>query len=196
MQLNSDKYGSTGHFHFPLYYIWPHATRCNGSSCLHLILWVLQYKKDITSKQVFFWVKHAVLMRKGVGFAICSILCDFIHKIMFIILCFRMLMMHIEETPVFVELMTTFCIKEMCNSQDVVITKTQLAFKILKTVCMKWFISLEWNFALSLSHCTECPSSYSELHKQGIRPQVTIIIIVALGFLLLSSAQVIMLLAI
>ena len=84
-------------------------------------------------------------MRKGVGFAICAIVCDFIHKIMFIILYFRMLMMHIEETPVFVELMTTFCIKEMCNSQDVVITKTQLAFKIPKTICMKWFISLEWS---------------------------------------------------
>ena len=149
-----------------------------------------------------------------------------------VILYFRMLMMHIEETPVFVELMTTFCIKEMCNSQDVVITKTQLALKILKTICMKWFISLEWSsckFALSLKpqspQATVCckvgaatlvhlrpgglglpnrgfkslywmSECYRELHKQGIRPQVIIIIIVALGFLLLSSAQFIRLLAI
>ena len=73
--------------------------------------------------------------------------------------------MHIEEMPVFVELMTTFCIKEMCNRQDVVITKTRLAFKILRTICTKWFSGLYplngdlANFALSLSHCTECPSA-------------------------------------
>ena len=55
----------------------------------------LYYRKGINSKQVFLWVKHAFLIRRGMGLSfdvidcpVCSILCDSIYKIMMFCFCF------------------------------------------------------------------------------------------------------------
>ena len=124
---------------------------------------------------MFFWVKHAVLMRKGVGFAICSILCDFIHKIMFIILYFSCWWCTSKKRQCLLNWWQHSASKKCATVKMWSSPKLNWLLKFwrqlawsglypLNGVLANFALSLShWssckNFALSLSHCSKCPSA-------------------------------------